>query len=226
MALVNCPECGRQNVSDSAVSCPECGYAIKEHFDRIRLEEQRIAEERAFQEQREAEERHKKETEGERQQETIATLEKQIQNSTSEIKKAGIGLAVSLPLTILFWSLSNHGSLGILIVLCGIAVFASVVFLANGIMQRNTAMKDLDAAKRSINEYEAAVDSRMKAYAAQSRAYQAKSASKHPKCPMCGSTNTERISTLNRAASVAAVGLASSKIGKQYQCKNCKHKWG
>ena len=45
------------------------------------------------------------------------------------------------------------------------------------------------------------------------------------KCPVCGSTNVKRISTLNRIVSVAAVGLASSKIGKQYECKNCKHKW-
>ena len=47
----------------------------------------------------------------------------------------------------------------------------------------------------------------------------------HPVCPMCGSKNTNRISTLNRAVSIGALGLASSKIGKQYECKNCKHKW-
>ena len=29
MALVKCPECGREKVSDSAESCPNCGYAIK-----------------------------------------------------------------------------------------------------------------------------------------------------------------------------------------------------
>ena len=28
MALINCPECGRENVSENAVSCPECGYPI------------------------------------------------------------------------------------------------------------------------------------------------------------------------------------------------------
>lgn len=45
------------------------------------------------------------------------------------------------------------------------------------------------------------------------------------KCPLCGSMNTRRISTLNRSVSVSAFGLASDKIGKQYECKNCKHKW-
>lgn len=47
----------------------------------------------------------------------------------------------------------------------------------------------------------------------------------HPECPVCKSRNTRRISTLNRAISVGTVGLASSKIGKQYECYHCKHKW-
>ena len=34
MALVNCPDCGKMNVSDTAEHCPECGYAIKKHFER------------------------------------------------------------------------------------------------------------------------------------------------------------------------------------------------
>ncbi len=46
-----------------------------------------------------------------------------------------------------------------------------------------------------------------------------------PKCPMCGSINIEKISTTSRAVSIATVGLASNKIGKQYKCKNCKHLW-
>ena len=32
MALVNCPECGRERVSDSAVSCPACGFGVREYF--------------------------------------------------------------------------------------------------------------------------------------------------------------------------------------------------
>ena len=36
MALIKCPECGRENVSDSAESCPECGYGIKAYFEKIR----------------------------------------------------------------------------------------------------------------------------------------------------------------------------------------------
>ena len=46
-----------------------------------------------------------------------------------------------------------------------------------------------------------------------------------PKCPTCGSINIKDISTLNRAVSVGVFGLASSKIGKTKECKNCGYKW-
>ena len=45
------------------------------------------------------------------------------------------------------------------------------------------------------------------------------------KCPNCGSTRVQSISTINRAISISVLGLASSKIGKQYQCNACKYKW-
>ena len=48
---------------------------------------------------------------------------------------------------------------------------------------------------------------------------------KHPQCPNCKSLQTKRITTTNRAASVAMVGLASDKIGKQFECPVCKYKW-
>ena len=31
MALINCPECGRENVSETAIACPCCGFNIKEY---------------------------------------------------------------------------------------------------------------------------------------------------------------------------------------------------
>lgn len=29
MALIKCPECGKENVSDKAKACPECGYSLQ-----------------------------------------------------------------------------------------------------------------------------------------------------------------------------------------------------
>ena len=48
-----------------------------------------------------------------------------------------------------------------------------------------------------------------------------------PKCPMCGSTNIQKISDFSRASSIIGFGILSKKIGKQWQCNNpkCKHLW-
>jgi len=43
MALVTCPECGREKVSDSAVACPDCGFGIREYYAH-RNERQQLAE--------------------------------------------------------------------------------------------------------------------------------------------------------------------------------------
>lgn len=54
--------------------------------------------------------------------------------------------------------------------------------------------------------------------------YKAKESNK-PKCPTCGSTNIKRITTANRAVSVLTLGILSGKIGKNYECLDCKAKW-
>lgn len=46
-----------------------------------------------------------------------------------------------------------------------------------------------------------------------------------PKCPTCGSTNVEKISTAKKAFGFAMVGLFSSNLGKTMRCKNCGYKW-
>lgn len=46
-----------------------------------------------------------------------------------------------------------------------------------------------------------------------------------PKCPTCGSTNIKHISTLNRAVSIGILGIFSGKIGKNYECLDCKARW-
>ena len=43
-----------------------------------------------------------------------------------------------------------------------------------------------------------------------------------PKCPICGSTNLKKLSALDRGTSAFMWGLGSNKIGKTYECRNCK----
>ena len=46
-----------------------------------------------------------------------------------------------------------------------------------------------------------------------------------PKCPTCGSTSIQKISTTRRLVTTGLFGLASSDIGKTMLCKNCGYKW-
>ena len=43
-----------------------------------------------------------------------------------------------------------------------------------------------------------------------------------PKCPICGSTDLKKLTALNRGTSAFMWGLGSNKIGKTYECRNCK----
>ena len=90
MALVTCPECGREKVSDSATACPDCGYGIKEHFDKIkareaaernRIEEQKRVEKakQEAEEKRRVQEQERIEQAPQRQAQLIEQLEKKIQ---------------------------------------------------------------------------------------------------------------------------------------------------
>lgn len=45
-------------------------------------------------------------------------------------------------------------------------------------------------------------------------------------CPVCGSTNIKKISTLNKAAALALLDLwAIGYVDKTFCCLDCKHKW-
>lgn len=43
-----------------------------------------------------------------------------------------------------------------------------------------------------------------------------------PKCPICNSTNVEKLSFTKKAISICGLGILSNKIGKQWHCDNCK----
>lgn len=46
-----------------------------------------------------------------------------------------------------------------------------------------------------------------------------------PKCPTCGSTNIEKISSFDKAAGAVMFGLFSKTARSQFKCKNCGYKW-
>ena len=46
-----------------------------------------------------------------------------------------------------------------------------------------------------------------------------------PRCPNCHSSNIQKIGGLERAGSVAMLGVFSKKINKSFKCKNCGYTW-
>ena len=76
-----------------------------------------------------------------------------------------------------------------------------------------------DELKRLIREERAAREAEQ--YKREQEIYKAQ----HPQCPACNGFNTQRISTTKRIVHIGVVGLASSTIGKQYECLDCQHKW-
>lgn len=44
-------------------------------------------------------------------------------------------------------------------------------------------------------------------------------------CPTCKSTNVRRIGSVERGASVFALGLFSKKINKSFKCNSCGYTW-
>lgn len=42
------------------------------------------------------------------------------------------------------------------------------------------------------------------------------------RCPYCQSTDTTKISTVNRVVSTGLFGLGSNKVGKEWHCNKCK----
>lgn len=46
-----------------------------------------------------------------------------------------------------------------------------------------------------------------------------------PECPTCHSKNIQRISGIERGASIMGLGIFSKKINKSYKCKHCGYTW-
>lgn len=255
MALIKCPECGRENVSDMAESCPTCGYGIKAHFDRIK--KQQIAQESQRQ-QRERQERERSLRQAEEdqkykeyeyevniEQQKIASTTKPIKPNyfvylfSKDIRFLTLLVVVGPLLTLLFCVTAQVDAF-VLVLYAAIGLIIAPVWLIWTFIAHRGEIKaykeELELYNTNRTEWErqkeqqkANVESRYRARAH----YEIENKYNPPapkttnqiKCPICGSTNVEKISTIDRSFSVAMVGLASGKIGKQYKCKKCKHMW-
>lgn len=157
----------------------------------------------------------------EKQAEVIAQLQKDLESEKKMRRKMTVLAVVFTALTILCFLIDNF-ALAILVALPAVVIWY-LIYLCRGSVER--IERDLYIAQSDMEKYERMMRNRTIDAQAQIRQNQKIQEVQHPQCPMCGSQNTQRITTISRTASVAAVGLASSKIGKQFECKNCKYKW-
>ena len=202
MALTKCPECGRENVSDKAEFCPACGYGIKAHYARIEEEER---------------------------QEQIKRKQEELERKYEEIRLSNIKRPEKPKA---FNVLMFFGVLGLVVGVLGIIIPEMAVFplleFGAGAWLCYEASKQYEKEKKeyelSLTDFEEYQKQQLQKEDERRRREKIKE-NNAIKCPVCGSANTERITSVDRAVSVGLVGLASGKIGKQYKCKNCKHMW-
>ena len=157
----------------------------------------------------------------ENQKQTIDQLQKNLDYEQKTKRKMIIFASILTILSLMSFYIDNF-ALAILLALPAVVIWY-LIYFCRGSVER--AANDLHMAQSDMEKYEWTMHVRSIDAQAQIRKNQAIHDAQHPQCPMCGSQSTQRISTLSRTASVAAVGLASSKIGKQFECKNCKYKW-
>lgn len=198
MALINCPECGRENVSDSAEMCPDCGYGIKSHYDKINKE--------------------KLEKQLRQRKMDSITMPIKPEKPFTNLPFLGKFIIGFFVFAIILGGLYGYfipDSKGWVLSIWGIG--AIIMFYSIEYSNYNKKLKKYNSAKENFEKYQIEEFHRLELNEAEEKL--------KPKCPQCTSTNIERISTTSRMMSLATVGLASGKIGKQYKCKNCGNMW-
>ena len=228
MALIKCPECGRNNVSDSAEMCPECGYGIKAHFEKIKQEEIRKEQARKLKEAtKEAEIEERK-----RREERIKSVP---QLKYPQLIAPIVTFIIS---ALCFWIGSlllgvsqrdversiAHGDgdphfYGGLFICIGIGLICLGIYLFHKRIERYILSKtNLEEYQRQVILEQDVADASARIVAA----VQAGKEASKPECPYCHSHNTNKITTTAKAVNTAMFGIYGQKRKYQWHCNNCK----
>ena len=196
MALIKCPECGREGVSSFAKACPQCGFDVNEYYKEVTLEQQdnifgnvdnyetKIIPENETIESNNIE------------QEKNQNTQNQVDNSALGSLCLFSGVIMTVILFILFFMTWKSIFIFLSIPFSFFGLYGFAKFDPRGYHD----CLELDEQRRQAKKFT-------------------------PNCPVCNSHNTKRISMISRGISVELMGLASDSIGKQYICMSCKHKW-
>lgn len=199
MALVKCPECGTNSISDTAAACPKCGCAVKAHYDHVRYNQQM--------------EDYK------RQRAPYVQMPPKPKRNIAGI----IGYSFMLVFAIFIIAFAVGAAASDYIAMFIIFMIVGLLMATVGFICLNNDYSKTKQARLlynyAINHKEEYINSVL-----ENEIKQAQTAAVF-RCPVCGSNQIWKIGTADRMAGVFVAGIASSSIGKQYQCKKCGHKW-
>lgn len=216
MALIQCPECGRKNVSDTASACPECGFDVRAYSqERLR---QRQAVVRTMQAALAKETAEKKAKE-----QRIARLKAIKKPEEPSVKGPLIGGILSGGAVIFFLSASFADGFSLLLFLMGVCLLCGPPFFYSGYQD---AAKRYVLAEKDFSAYQDFVlqeEDRANAEAEQKRKEELRKCTAPVTCPKCGSTS---IATINRGYSVVWGFIGSGKPMNVCQKCGCKFQPG
>lgn len=240
MALINCPECGKENVSDQAAQCPNCGYDIKKHFQEIQ-EKKRLTENRRYLERKIIEQTSALKPELDEKLQEIDGLPHPKKPSFLTQLFSGDGafltnLALGTTVISFLLSLVTGSVLFVTIFVLALVLGIPFILYINALDYQSSKhlyqeqIADWEKYKQErknklIQDYET--------YARNLALYGSRTSpnidfvykTSDPKCPICSSSDIKKITLTRRMASVYVAGAASSDIGKQMQCNKCGYKF-
>lgn len=189
MALIKCPECGRE-ISDKALACINCGYPLS------------------------------KET---------ADNSSQENNNLTVIKKFNKALARKTFNRCLFdFSVADYPDLA----KPKMGIGNNVTFKDEngnylGKFSINTCIYIGTTCTIGFDELDAAIyNSVAELHTEIVQTYFEKpDVPNEVKCPTCGSSDVERVSSMEKAVNIGMFGLFGNKRNKQFRCNNCKYMW-
>lgn len=213
MALIKCPECGRENVSETAQQCPNCGFGINDYF--IEQKNKQIAERKAEQDRLQAKLQEEKKTEVMKQR--LANVK--MPQCPPKGKYIALSI-VSCVVGLLFLIAAFFDEFDFFCFLvAAISFFAP--FLIHSFY--NDACSDYNMAKKDFSAYQKHVilmeDARKEV---EERIANNRYREEIPsvRCPKCGSTS---IATVNRGYSLVWGFIGSGK--PMNVCQKCGHKF-
>lgn len=179
MALINCPECGKE-ISDKSKQCIHCGFPLEDYLL------------------------------------SSGIYDMVLKNISDNPRKS----LVKTYLECLFGVEKGQGNKLLStpgnVILQGIEA-KNIEYLKSSFLEDGYEMDFVHSSSDYINP----INTKINKYREEWQTKQ-KSAIK---CPTCGSTNTQKISTTSKVVGAATFGLLSKTARSQFKCNHCGYKW-